>query len=427
MVMSVSTHSGLQANTMLDGERYRIVRVIASSELSIVYSARETRTGIHRIVKEFFPQALVMRDLDGRTVLPRMPSLKTKFDSITGSFQNEALLLGSLEHPNIVKLVGHIGENGTFYTILEKCRGISLERAIRKKLIRSKAVFYEKTIPSIIGALAYLHDQGILHRDIKPANLIVASDGQVKLIDFGSAVHQSDTDRPIFTSAGYSPLEFYSASSSQGPVSDLYSLGATLYYCLCGEAPVEVSRRFFNDPLETVFRKKRGKVTPKLSHAIRGCLSVKAEQRWTSLQKVSDAVKAEALLWKIAESLWYGLRAKRHPYRNGMPQRKVSLLSLETAEDSMAALSGVQSAWRETAAAIGEVSTSAGPDPAAAGEKASSGLNPNSKGTPKMSVEVNSEAGSEVELRTNTKSKPNKKTNTKREPKRKSKAADAKP
>lgn len=312
--MSVRIDCGLASKTFLHGGAYRIGRVLACSELSIVYAARETGTGEACVVKEFFPKSLALRDVDGRSVLCRTPSLRSKYETLKSVFLNEAVILGRLRHPNIVRLTGHVEENGTAYIILERCRGVSLERCIRKNRLRSKNRFYATTVPSLLDALEYIHEQGVLHRDIKPSNIIVGPDGQAKLLDFGSAVHSLSEDKPIFTSAGYSPLEFYSAASRQGPFSDLYSTGATLYYCLCGEAPVEAGRRLFHDPVEQVLRKRGGRVTPLLSRRIINCLSMDAGQRG-SVRRLRTALKAESLLWKAVE----GLRANFRPGRNSPP------------------------------------------------------------------------------------------------------------
>jgi len=209
--MSVRIEYGLAAKTFIHDGAYRIGRVLACSELSVVYAARETGTGAACVVKEFFPKSLALRDVDGKSVLCRTPSLRSKYETLKSVFLNEAVILEHLRHPNIVKLIGHVEENGTAYLILERCRGVSLERCIRKNRLRSKSRFYATTVPGLLDALEYIHEQGVLHRDVKPSNIIVGPDGQAKLLDFGSAVRSQSEDKPIFTSAGYSPLEFYSA------------------------------------------------------------------------------------------------------------------------------------------------------------------------------------------------------------------------
>src|ERR1044071_881043 len=87
---------------------------------------------------------------------------------------------------------------------------------------------------SVLQSLAWVHERGYLHRDIKPSNIIVQADGRPLLIDFGAARHALGVETQMLTvmlSPGFAPFEQYNTSGS-GPFTDLYSLGATIYYCL---------------------------------------------------------------------------------------------------------------------------------------------------------------------------------------------------
>lgn len=199
-------------------QSYKVKKVIACSELDIVYAGQKLEDETAVIVKEFYPRQVALRDLDKRTVLCRGPSVQRQYDGLQEAFLTETQILQKLSHPNIVSLVDHFQENGTHYMIMEYCKGISLERFIEEGRLVSVADFLRDTILPLASALEYVHGRGIIHRDIKPANIIIGEDGQPKLLDFGSAVYHEKTGHRIFTSTGYSPLEFYSEKDRKSVV-----------------------------------------------------------------------------------------------------------------------------------------------------------------------------------------------------------------
>ncbi|UHA72247.1 serine/threonine protein kinase [Paenibacillus sp. 481] len=300
----------LKRNVKLN-RAYKIKRAISSSELSNVYIARHMETGETRIVKEFFPRALAMRDLDYKSVLCRMPNERHKFEQLRETFLNEVIMLSQLEHERIVAFIEKFEENGTVYLVTEYCRGTTLDAYIQELLpIQSPnglPHFFKQTIVPLIAALEYIHKQGIIHRDLKPKNIIIDKVGLPKLIDFGSATHVQQQDgreemHHIFTTKGFSPLELYSTKSKQGVHSDIYSLAAILYYVLSGSAPTDVTARLFEDNLEHINRNNK-KITPLLSHVIMWGLALKHQKRCSSLEWFKLAVQAEHLMYKVKQML----------------------------------------------------------------------------------------------------------------------------
>ncbi|WP_374020808.1 protein kinase [Paenibacillus thiaminolyticus] len=103
-----------------------------------------------------------------------------------------------------------------------------------------------------------MHRQGRIHRDIKPGNIIIEQEGRRKLIDFGLAVHYEAGGRqPIFMTVGYTALELYSETSRQGTTPNIYSVVATLYFCLCGQPPLDMTQRLFRDQVEPIRQRSR--------------------------------------------------------------------------------------------------------------------------------------------------------------------------
>ncbi|WP_019419351.1 serine/threonine protein kinase [Paenibacillus sp. OSY-SE] len=299
---------------------YKVKKTVSRSELAMIYTGRHVESGQAVIIKESYPKQLALRDLDKRTVLCRTPSAKRQYDELREAFLMETKVLQQLSHPNIVHYLDHFEENGTHYIVTEYCKGVSLDRYIEEGQLTSMADFLHRTMLPLIDALEYVHAQGIIHRDIKPANVIIGEDGQPMLLDFGSAVYYERTGHRIFTSAGYSPLEFYSEKSRQGVVSDVYSFAATLYFCLCGRAPNDVTRRLFDDSIDPV-RSWNRSVSPLMSHVIRRGLAVNPDKRHSSMKRLKAALHTERLLRTVIERL-PGKRQQPDDTRQKLPGRK---------------------------------------------------------------------------------------------------------
>ncbi len=287
----------LPINSVLK-DTYKIKEVIATSKLSFVYIAENINEGNQLIIKEFFPNDIALRDLDNKTVVNRLPSTKQKFEDLKAIFLNEALIMQQINHHNIVKYMHHFEENESIYIVMEYYEGTLLDQYLKDFPINDREHLYTSIFLPLIGALSYLHKKGILHRDIKPSNIIVDSEGNPYLLDFGSAIfYKNDNDYQIFTSPGYSPLEQYSHISEQGVYTDIYSLAATFYYSLTDIIPLDSSQRIIEDKIENV-RKYNEKVSIILSRTIMWGLAVHAKKRCSSLKIMEMAINFENIVKK---------------------------------------------------------------------------------------------------------------------------------
>jgi len=208
--------------------RYRTVSLLGQGGMGAVYRAWDLRLNIPVAVKEMIPQP----GIDPQTLA-----------QLRQQFYQEAQVLARLNHPNLVRVTDYFEEWGNAYLVMDFVEGQSLADLIaaRGPLPEAQMLDWAR---QLLDALAYCHAQGVVHRDIKPQNIIIRADGRPILVDFG-LVKLWDPRRPetqhivrgVGTYEFASPEHFHLGGQHTSPRSDLYSLGATLYYALTGQEP----------------------------------------------------------------------------------------------------------------------------------------------------------------------------------------------
>ena len=152
-----------------------------------------------------------------------------------------------------------------------------------------------------------MHGTNFLHRDIAPDNIIVRSDGTPVLLDFGAArraVAEMSRSLTGIVKAGYSPHEQYSSDGRlQGPWSDLYALGGTLYRAVTGKAPEEATLRFDEDNMASVAKLAKGKYRRDFLTAIDTCLKVRHSERPRSVAQLRPMLLGRMSQPKATERL----------------------------------------------------------------------------------------------------------------------------
>jgi serine/threonine protein kinase len=240
--------SALSAGTVLD--RYRIDSVIAAGGFGITYLCHHTTLGRPYALKEHFPRQFAYRDATTMDVHPIDPAI---FSWALDRFLQEGRALASCHHPNVVSVADVFEANQTAYMVLGYEEGRSLKDWLEMLGRPPTQDQIDAILIPMLDALAYVHGQGLLHRDIAPDNIMIRSDGKPCLIDFGSARRAVAERSQVMSSlvkSGYSPPEQYTQSSrSQGPWSDIYAFGATLYRAVTGHTPPESTDRAFDDAL----------------------------------------------------------------------------------------------------------------------------------------------------------------------------------
>ena len=233
----------LSVDTLLQGGKYKIEKVLGQGGFGITYLAKQVMLDREVCIKEFFFKEYCNRESTGY-ISASTDGNKEIVERFLSKFIKEARTISRLNHPNIVQILDIFEENGTAYYIMEYIDGCSLEEIANSHgvLSEGEAIGY---IKQIANALDYIHQNRINHLDVKPANIMIRkSDNKAILIDFGVSKQydiqggQTSTT-PVGISHGYAPMEQYNVGgvSTFTPQTDIYSLGATLYRLVTNTTP----------------------------------------------------------------------------------------------------------------------------------------------------------------------------------------------
>lgn len=255
--------------------RYRVLMPLSQGGMGSIYLVRDKKSKAH----------LALKENKGLDAVDRR------------QFKREAKILQALDHPHIPKFTDYFEDDqGGQFLVMEYVEGSDLSTL----LSRRSRPFPEKKVltwaDQVLDALQYLHSQKspIIHRDIKPANLKLTLNEDVKLVDFGiSKVHQPDRS----TASGaqgytphFAPREQYQRSRRTDARTDIYALGATLYYLLTRKLPPSAPDRVLNkDALQPISR-YNSKVSANIERAILRAMELAPSKRYTSARAMRRAL-----------------------------------------------------------------------------------------------------------------------------------------
>jgi len=272
----------LPAGTRL--RNYELISVLGHGGFGITYYAKDTTLGREVAVKEYLPTSLALRE-DGTMVVPRSTQLAEDFVWGRERFLEEARILATLDGaPAVVRVHDFLEANGTAYMIMGLARGDTLEQRLKREGKLPPAVA-EYVLGRLLDGLEAVHKTGFLHRDVKPANIILDTQNNPTLIDFGAS-RASMADRTAALTAIFTPR--YAAaeqltSDKQGPWTDIYGVSATLYHAITGKPPPSSLERALNDAYEPLAALELEGYAPATLEGIDVGLMVRAKDRPQSI------------------------------------------------------------------------------------------------------------------------------------------------
>lgn len=273
--------------------RYAVGKVLGEGGFGITYIGFDTTLNLVIALKEFYMSGYVNRNCTySATVTASSGSRSEIFIKNRDKFLDEARILAKfVDDKSIVEIRDYFIDNNTAYIVMEYLSGKTLKQYIAEK----KKMTWDETmniLSPILSSLVAIHNENIIHRDISPDNIMMADNGRIVLLDFGSARKYSDEDiksRSVVLKRGYAPEEQYRTKGEQGPWSDLYSICAVIYRCITGIVPEEAIERINHDnvipPISI-----GAECTKSQSSVLMKGMAVKKENRYQNISEFLQAL-----------------------------------------------------------------------------------------------------------------------------------------
>lgn len=272
---------------------YRIDSVLGQGGFGITYLATDVNLNARVAIKEYLPEQIAFRTSD-KTVSATSTEHVDRYRSGLASFLFEGRTLATFRHPHIVRVARFFEAHQTAYMVLEYERGSALKTWWPEHPLPEAELV--QLLRPLLDGLSVVHGAGYLHRDIKPDNILVrGGDGGLVLLDFGSARQAvgGAADEDIVVTPGYAPIEQYQ-DGPQGAWTDIYALGATLYWLVAGKKPPSADQRLRRtDPMLSAVEAGRGRYGLPFLAAIDWALRPQPDQRPQSIAEWRAGLFAE--------------------------------------------------------------------------------------------------------------------------------------
>ena len=245
---------------------YTVIRELGQGGMATVYLATHNTLGHHVAIKILDKQFAYNQNIKAR-------------------FIEEAKKLVRLDHPNVVKVTDFISENEHVAYVMEYINGKSLRELLNAKRLTDAEI--ENYLNQMVVALNYIHKEGIVHRDIKPSNFIIATNGTLKLVDFGisksidasSVDHTSTSTNLSMGTLLYMSPEQIKSTKDVTYLSDIYSLGVVLWEMAMGKVPYNTSELSAFDIQVKIVQEKLPNTNTKWDEYIQIATSKEENQR----------------------------------------------------------------------------------------------------------------------------------------------------
>lgn len=297
-------HIALPPMTKL--ESYTIIRTLSIGGFGIVYLAEDDNSDDLVAIKEYFPSSLAMRAEDGPAVMPQTALDEDLFAAGLKCFFEEARLLANINHPNVVNVRNFFPDNDTVYMVMSYYDGHGLD----KELIELEGMMTERRIRTLFGHIASglreVHLKKMLHLDIKPSNIYLPKRAAPIILDFGAARQSVQVDGRhlvgMYTPGFAAPEQYKATLENQGPWTDVYALGATMYAVMNKGTPIPSDRRLKQDTLIPAKENFKGSYSKELLELIDGCMMLDTQSRIGSMNAILKVMMERPQKWGDAEN-----------------------------------------------------------------------------------------------------------------------------
>ena len=260
----------LEIGSIVDG-KYRILKELGHGGMSVVYLAMNERVNKQWAIKEVRKDGV------------------SNYEVVRQGLIAETDMLKKLNHPHLPSIIDVIDGDGTFLIVMDYIEGVSLNHVLKHQGAQSQedVIEWAKQLCDVLG---YLHtrEKPIVYRDMKPANVMLKPDGNVTLIDFGTAREFKSTsvaDTTCLGTRGYAAPEQFGGMGQTDARTDIYCLGATMYHLVTGHNPAEYPYEMY--PI----RQWNPRLSSGLEEIIIKCTQKNPEDRYQSCAELMYALE----------------------------------------------------------------------------------------------------------------------------------------
>jgi non-specific serine/threonine protein kinase len=283
---------------------YVVTGILGEGGFGIVYSARDEQLGRTIAIKEYLPSSIAGRTSD-LSVRVRSTDSVTTFHRGLQSFMGEAKLLAQCSHPALLEVYRVWEQNETAYIAMRLCHGQTAREARRTMEHGMPEAEIRQLLMPVFDAVMHLHAKEVIHRDISPDNIMISPSGAPTLLDLGAARTVLAGESHALTTLlkpGYAPIEQYDddGSMQQGPWTDVYGLGALIYFLVMGNTPKQSIYRAIRDSLEPIPVSTESGYSQQFADAITRALTVHPGQR---TQNVMALIADLGWTWQTTQTV----------------------------------------------------------------------------------------------------------------------------
>lgn len=284
----------LDPGTVIGG-KYIVGRVLSYGGHTVSYLGMDAEKEQKVVVKEYLPSDFSTRSEGEKDVTIYSGDGQEQFEQGLTNFLNEANRIQHLQDgEGIAKVYDCVAENETGYVISEYVEGRTLKEILdggKKYSVEEAAAIIRRILQGLSG----VHHMDIVHCDISPETIMVTTEGDIKLMDFGATRYVTTANSKslsIILKRGYAPEEQYRSKGQRGPWTDVYAVGAVMYRMITGLVPQESVERALADELKEP-SKLGVPISKSMENALMNALNVYQKDRTQSAEAFLREINSE--------------------------------------------------------------------------------------------------------------------------------------